>query len=495
MQGIDRKISVGVLWNLVSLFLSRGANTIFILLLAKFLTPEAFGLVAMATIMFEIAQAFVSSGLGAALIQSRTVSDLDLNTVFYTNLLLSVLAYVAIYFSAPYLAAFYGQPDLVILVRVMGVVVFINAVRVVQIAILSRNMDFKTQMKAQAIGVLVSGLVAIFAASKGLGVWSLVFQMLGSALVSALLLWLLSTWRPALMFSKTSFLRLFKFGRNLLIEGVLTAIFQNSYLLVIGRLFSAEVTGLYFFARKISNLISQQLTGAVQQASFPAISPLQDQNEELLFKYRNIMKMMAFLISPIMGLLAGLAPTLFELMFDPQWRGAVPYLQLLCLAGALYPVHALNVNLLMVKGRSDLVVKVGLVKKTISVVFLVAAIPYGVIGIVVGQVVASILALGPSTYFAKRLIGYTFGDQILDVAKALCLGLVAGCCGWACSFFNLPSVVFSFFLSLSAGVLTYAILAILFDVYGARITLRYVRAGVAKIIAGSTYRPDQGGLQ
>lgn len=467
MQAMNRKIGVGVLWNLASLFLTRGASNIFMLFLARLLAPEAFGLVAMATVVFELANVFINSGLGAALIRSKTVSDADLNTVFYTNLLLSLVAYAALFAGAPYIAAFYSQPELTTLIQVMGLVVFINAAKVVQTAILSRKMDFKTQMKANTLSVVISGCLAVAAAWSGWGVWSLVVQMLSSALLSALVLWLVSQWRPALQFSTESFSRLFGFGRNLLAEGLLSVLYQNSYVLVIGRFFSAELTGLYFLAKKVSNLISQQLTGAVQQATFPALSTLQHDNAALLHKYRQIMQLMMFLIAPIMGLLAGLAPVLFELMFDERWAGAVPYLQLLCVVGVLYPLHALNINLLNVKGRSDLVLKVGFVKKSVNLTLLFLAIPFGVIGIVASQVLGSFLALVPNTYFSARLVGYSLVDQVKDVVKPLIAGVCAGIGTFGASQIALPFLMLSLIFAGMVGLLVYIFVSVLMGAEGA----------------------------
>lgn len=430
MKAMNRKIGVGVLWNLASLFLTRGASTIFMLFLARMLAPEAFGLVAMAAVVFELANAFINSGLGTALIRSKEVSDADLNTVFYTNLGLSLAAYAAIFAGAPYIAAFYSQPELTALVQVMGLVVFINAAKIVQSAVLSRKMDFKTQMKANTLATVVSGILAVTAAYQGWGVWSLVVQMLSQATVSAAILWMAGNWRPAWQFSTGSFSRLFAFGRNLLAEGLLSVAYQNSYILVIGRFFSAELTGLYFFAKKISNLVSQQLTGAIQQATFPALSTLQDDNATLKHKYRQIMQLMMFLIAPIMMLLAGLASPLISLAFDEKWQGAVPYLQLLCIVGMIFPLHALNMNLLNVKGRSDLVFKVGLVKKTVNLTMLFLAIPYGVLGIVISQVFATFLALVPNTYFSAKLVGYSLDEQVQDVVKPIGAAVLGGASAW-----------------------------------------------------------------
>lgn len=460
MESMNRKISVGVLWNLGGLFLTRGASTIFMLFLARLLAPEAFGLLAMATVVFELANAFINSGLGAALIRSKTVSDADLNTVFYTNLLLSLVAYAALFAGAPYMAAFYSQPELSTLIQVMGLVVFINAAKVVQTAILSRNMDFKTQMKANTLSMVVSGCLAVAAAWIGWGVWSLVVQVMSSAVISTAILWFLSQWRPALQFRGGSFRRLFGFGRNLLAEGLLSVLYQNSYVLVIGRFFSAELTGLYFLAKKVNNLISKQLTEAVQQATFPALSSLQDDDQALLHKYRKIMQLMMFLIAPIMGLLGGLAPVLFELIFDERWAGAVPYLQLLCVVGALYPLHALNTNLLNVKGRSDLVLKVGFVKKAVNLTLLFLAIPFGVIGIVASQVLGSFLALIPNTYFSARLVGYSLFKQVKDVTKPLVSAGSAGAIAFWVSQIGTPMPIMSLVSGSMVGLVVYILASV-----------------------------------
>ncbi|WP_288365934.1 lipopolysaccharide biosynthesis protein [uncultured Marinobacter sp.] len=478
MKDMNRKIGVGVLWNLASLFLTRGASTIFTLFLARLLAPEAFGLVAMATIVFELASVFINSGLGTALIRSKMVSEADLNTVFYTNLILSALAYVALYFTAPFVASFYNQFELTSLIQVMGLVVFINATKVVQGAVLTRKMDFKSQMKANTLSVAVSGCLAVTAAWNGWGVWSLVVQMLSSAFISALVLWLVSTWRPSLQFSKDSFVVLFRFGRSLLAEGVLQILFLNSYVLVIGRFFSAEMTGLYFLAKKLSNLVSQQLAGAVQGATFPALSTLQDDNETLLRKYRQIMQLMMFIIAPIMGLLAGLAPVMFELMFDERWSGAVPYLQLLCVVGALYPLHALNMNLLNVKGRPDLIFKVGLVKKSVNLAMLFMAIPFGVFGIVVSQVIAGFLALIPNTYFSARLLGYSLADQVKDVSKPLVSAGSAALTSWWAAQTEFSFLILTLTVSGIAGVVVYLAVSVVLKAEGARMIWLKLMNGV-----------------
>ena len=480
MKSLNRKIGAGVFWNLASMFLTRGASTIFMLFLARMLAPEAFGLVAMAAVVFELANAFINSGLGVALIRSKEVSEADLNTVFYTNLGLSLAAYAGIFAGAPYIAAFYSQPELTALVQVMGLVVFINAAKIVQSAVLSRKMDFKTQMKANTLATVVSGILAVTTAYQGWGVWSLVVQMFSQATVSAAILWMAGNWRPAWQFSTESFTRLFAFGRNLLAEGLLQVAFQNSYVLVIGRFFSAELTGLYFFAKKLSKLISEQLTGAVQQATFPALSTLQDDNTALKYKYRQIMQLMMFLIVPIMMLLAALAPLLISLAFDERWQGAVPYLQLLCVVGMIFPLHALNMSLLNVKGRSDLVFKVGLLKKGVNLTMLFLAIPYGVLGIVVSQVIATFLALIPNTYFSARLVGYSTVEQVKDVIKPLGAAIPAGAGAWWSAHAILAHPMIVLMLSGLAGAGIYILASFIIRAEGALMLWGKVSGGLQR---------------
>lgn len=425
MASINHKISTGVLWNIASIVVSRGASTIFTLFLARLLVPEAFGLIAMATIVFELANSFIESGLGQALIRSKFVSDIDLNTVFFTNLAFSLFAYLLLFFSAPLISDFYSQPELTIVIQVIGLVVFVNACKIVQTSILAREMNFKSQMKANTLGVIMSGILSVSMAWSGLGVWSLVAQMLSSALISSCVLWFCSSWRPKFKYSFKSFRRLFGFGRNLLIDGILNILFQNSYVLVIGRLFSAEITGLYFFAKKISTLISRQLSDAVQQATFPALATLQDNEALLKAKYRKVLQIMMFLITPVLCLVAALAVPIFSLLFNTNWLAATTYFQLLCIVGLLYPLHALNINLLSTKGRSDLILKVGLVKKFVNIIVLIVSIPYGIIGIIVGQALSSALALIPNAYFSRKLIDYSLQEQLKDVFKPFFAACIA----------------------------------------------------------------------
>src|SRR5690606_6899385 len=277
MSTLGSRVGHGIAWNLANMVVSRGASVVFTLFLARFLTPDAFGLMAMIAICYALADALMTSGFGQAIIRQKELEDIDLSTAFMTNLAFSLMIYLALFACAPWVAGFYEQPELIPLIRVMGLVLFINAFKVVQLALLNRAMDFKALMRINSTATLVAGTLAVLMAYAGLGVWSLVAQFMISAAVSTCLLWLAGSWRASLRFSMPSLRRMFGFGSKLTLESTLNVLYENSYVLVIGRLFSAEATGLYYFAKRIRDLIVDQRNAAVQQATYPAMAQLQDE--------------------------------------------------------------------------------------------------------------------------------------------------------------------------------------------------------------------------
>jgi len=259
----------------------------------------------------------------------------------------------------------------------------------------------------------------------GLGVWSLVGQFMIAAAVSTALLWLTGTWRPSLGFSTQSFRSMLGFGSKLTLESTLNVLYENSYVLVIGRVFSAEATGLYYFAKRIRDLVVDQLNSAVQQATYPAMAQLQDDLEDLRRMYRVVLQLLLYITAPALLLVTVLAHPLFAIAFDARWTPAVPYLQLLCLAGILLPIHSVNFNMLKVLGRTDLVLYTGMTKKAIHLVLLAASIPFGLIGIVTGQIIAATLSSIYYMHCSAKLIGYTWRSQLRDIAEPVATASVA----------------------------------------------------------------------
>lgn len=430
MTSLNQKIGIGIAWNIANMFISRGASVVFTLFLARFLMPEAFGLMAMVAICYALADTLMSAGFGQAIIRQKSVSATDLSTAFLTNLAFSIIAYGLVYAVAPWAASFYEQAELTALIRVTGLVLFINSLKVVQLALMNRDMDFKGLMRVNSSATVAAGIVAVSMAYAGMGVWSLVAQFMVAAAVSTAILWFSSSWRPSFSFSMASFKSMFGFGSKLTLENVLNVLYENSYILVIGKLFSPETTGLYYFAKRIRDLIVDQANSAVQQATYPAMARIQDENTGLKRMYRTIIQLLFFVITPGLLALAVLAQPLFEIAFNARWLSAVPYLQLLCLAGLFLPVHAVNFNMLKVKGRTDLVVYLGLVKKGLHLGLLAASAPFGMEAILLGQILAMGLSSLPYMHYSSSLIGYGYAEQLKDILKPLAAAMAAAAAAW-----------------------------------------------------------------
>ena len=396
------------------------------LLLARFLAPADYGLVAMMAVFLTVANSLMDSGFKQALIRLQAASQLDFNTAFYTNLALGVLSYLLLFLSAPFIADFYSEPRLIILIRVAGLNILIHAFQVVQSAILSRELNFKAQLQATVPAGIISGLVAVGLAYVGFGVWALIVQMLLAAFLTTALLWHLQGWRPNLSFSRLSLGSMYNFGYKLFLSGLLDTVFRNIYVIVIAKLFAASIVGYYFIADKLKDLVISQLVGAIQNVTYPALSTMQADDKRLKAGYRKVMQVTTFLLFPSMLLLAALAEPLFSLLLPQKWLPAVIYLQLMCLAGIMYPLHSINLNILKVKARSDLFLYLEIIKKAMAVLILFICYRYGVIGILVGQIIGSVLAYIPNSYFSLRLINYTVREQMADFMPGLALsGAVA----------------------------------------------------------------------
>lgn len=459
MKEISAKIASGAIWTLFNLLLTRSTSILFTLLLTRLLAPEAFGTIAMMSVFFELANMVVNSGLQQALIRSATVSDTDLSTAFFSNIVFSTLAYVSLFVVAPLAAAFYEKPELTNLIRVAGIVLFVNSLILVQEALLRRQMQFRTLMYATLTGTLASGLFALGLAYLGFGIWSLVAQMVSGRLFVVTIIWLRGDWRPNWEFSQKSFSRMFQFGYKLLLESTIDILYRNSFVVVIGKLFSAELVGLYFLATRINDLAVPQIAGAVSQASFPALSTIQDRPDDLREMYRRIIRITMLLVTPIIAGMAVLSPLAFDVFMEPRWRLSAVFLQVISLTGLFFPLHLMNYNILNIKGRSDLVLFLGIIRKSVNFIVLLLCIRYGVFGILIGQLITSIIALIPNTFYTSKLIGYNFTSQINDIAKPIFSASVSSAIIKLFLFLFTEKTIFIFLSSSFLGIVSYIIIS------------------------------------
>ena len=420
----------GMMWTFIQQSTSQVIGFIFSVILARLLLPAEFGIIGMISIFITIGTVLLDSGLATSLIRTPDANEEDFSTVFYFNLFGSIVAYIILYFAAPYIAQFFNQPILINITRVFGISFIINAFTIIQLTRLTQKMDFKTQTKIYIPAIVVGGLVGIILAFLGYGVWSLVWMRMAQSFLNTLLLWIVTKWKPSLIFNVQKFKYHFNFSYKLLLSGLIDTIFNNIYVFVIGKMFSPAQLGYYTRADSVIKLPVDNISGTLNKVTFPLFSSIKDDNVRLKKVYKKILKMVIFLIAPILILMGVLATPIFRFVFTEKWLPAVPYFQILCINGIIYPFHAYNLNVLNVKGRSDLYLKLEIIKKSLLVLIVALSIPFGIYGLLWGIVISSAFTLFINAYYSGKFIQYNSLEQIKDVLPALTISIIAGTITW-----------------------------------------------------------------
>lgn len=448
-DSLKSKTITGVLWSLTDTGAGHLIHFIVGIILARLLSPSEFGLIAMTSIFIAVSQSFVDSGFQQALIRKKDASEIDFSTVFYYNLLIGGVFYLLIFFSANGISYFYKEPQLQSIIRITGLVVLINSFSLIQRAKLTKEINFRLQTKISFTSSALSGIIGIYLAYSGYGVWSLVWRTLLNQLFQTVGLWLFNRWRPTARFSIDSLKEMFSFGSRLLISGLLDTLYQNIYNLLIGKFFSAADLGYYTRADQFQRLPSSNITSAVQRVSYPVLSTLQDDDVKLKEGYRRIVITVTYISFTAMLFLAAISEPMILVLVGEKWLPSVQILQLLCFAGILYPLHAINLNILNVKGRSDLFLRLEVVKKLMAIPVIIVGISISIEALVAGIIFLSVTGYFINSFYSGRLIDYSVRKQIRDILPAFILALVIG------TLVVIPAMVFSFrpFITLAIQLL------------------------------------------
>lgn len=436
MNSLKKKTVHGVSWSVIDNIVSSGISFLVGIILARILSPVEFGILGMITVFIAVSNSIVDSGFSNALIRKTDAKDIDYNTVFYFNLILGFILYIILFFCAPAISNFFHEPLLIPVTRVMGTVLFINAFSIIQRTLLVKIVDFKTQTKISFIASIASGIVGIGMAVKGMGVWSLVGQQVSRQLLNTIFLWVYSTWRPVLEFSRQSFKELFGFGSKLLVSGLIDTIYKNIYYLIIGKFYNATQLGQYTRAEQFNMVFSSNLTSVVQRVSYPVFSSIQDESERLKQAYRSVIKTTMLVTFACMLGLAAVAKPLILIMIGEKWLPAVVFIQIICFAGMLYPLHAINLNMLQVKGRSDLFLKLEIIKKTIAVVPISLGVFYGIEFMLWGSVFTSFVAYFLNSHYSSKLVDYSSWSQIKDIFPTFVVSFIVAAIMWGITLLN-----------------------------------------------------------
>ena len=403
-DSLKEKTIKGVVWSGLERFSTAGVNFIIGLIIARILSPDEYGIIAMLAIFMAISQSIIDSGFSNALIRKNDRKEIDFSTTLYFNVVISTLIYGILYLISPFIASFYGIQELESIIKVVGTTLIWGALTIVQQSILTINVDFKTQMIVSLFAAILSGIIGIIMAMSGYGVWALVGQMVTVSIFRTIALWLVAKWRPITGFSKESFKNLFGYGSKILMAGILETIYRNLYSIIIGKYYQANALGLYHRGEQFASYAASNITGVIQRVTFPVMSSLQDDTEMLNKAFIKTLRTTCFFVFPIMTYLFMVSEPLVKLILTDKWIGCVPIIQILCISYMWYPVHILNLNILQVSGRSDLFFKIEVIKKIIGLAILFGSLPFGIIIMCWGRVLYCGLELFINMYYTNHIV-------------------------------------------------------------------------------------------
>lgn len=460
-EGLGRKVVNGLVWTFGEKILANGVSFIVSMILARLIMPEEYGLIALITIFINISNVFVESGFGSALIQKKDADDKDFHTVFIFEMIVSVILYIILNFASPFIAAFYEQPRLVAILHVYGLSTILGGIKNIQHAYVSKHMEFRLFFFSTLGGTLFSAVVGIAMAYLGFGVWALVAQVLLNSFVDSVVLFFNIKWKPQLYFSFRRLKELYSFGWKILATGLLSTVYGNLYGLIIGKVYNAGQLALYNKGNSFPTLISNNVSGPIQSTTFPALSLAQDDKPRMKGMTKKTLLTTSYLMWPMLAGLAAVATPMIRLLITDKWLGCVIFLQVNALATMFWPISSANGQVINAIGRSDISLKLDIIKKVVGVSMLIVSIPFGVIAMAwaraAGQLIAAILDAWPN----KKLINYGIGEQIHDLlmnAIATMIMFVA--------VYSINSITMNDFaklvLQITVGILTYLVCSLLF---------------------------------
>lgn len=433
------KINVlsGLIWQFGEKFGLQFVQFFVQIVLARLLAPEDFGTIGIIAVFAALAQVFIQSGFSSALIQKKEISDEECSSIFYVSESISIIIYILLFFASPYIARFYNIPILESLMRIQFLTIIISPITNMQNVILQKTMQFKKSFVRSILTNIISAIVGISFALAGFGVWALVYSNMASAVAGAVILTATVKWMPKKIFSLKKVKNLFKYGSQLLLSSLIDTLYNNIYSLIIGKFFDKAVLGFYNKGKNFPNMAVSTLNGAIQTVIFPALSSCQDNKEQFKNVMRRAIVTSTFLVFPAMIGLSAIAKPLIVIMLTEKWMPSVIFLQLCCASYAFLPVSTANLQAINAVGRSDVFLKLEIIKKIIGVLALVVTIPFGVHVMVASRAVVAGLCMVINAFPSKKLLDYSIREQINDILPSFLLSLFMGVIVWSISLMNI----------------------------------------------------------
>lgn len=452
-----------LMWRFLERCGAQGVSFVVSIILARLLAPEAYGTIALITVFITLLEVFVSSGFGTALVQKKGADDLDFSTVFYFNVVMCLALYGILFLTAPYIAAFYEQPELVPLIRVLGLTLIISGVKGVQQSYVSKKLLFKRFFFSTLGGTLISAVVGVVMAYKGYGVWALIGQNLTNNVVNTAILWITVKWRPKWMFSWIRLKSLFSYGWKLLVSSLLDTGYQDLHQLIIGKFYTTSDLAFYNKGNQLPKLFVTNINSSIDSVLLPTMAAEQSDYTRMKVMTRRAITISTYIMMPIMMGLAVCAVPLTRLLLTEKWIPSVIFLRIYCFSYAFYPIHTANLNAIKAMGRSDLFLKLEIAKKAIGIVLLLATMFISVEAMAYGLIISTLTSQIINSWPNKKLLGYSYLEQVKDMLPQIALSCVMGAVVYSVSFFDLGDVL-TLLIQVPTGIVVYALCSWLFKV-------------------------------
>ena len=460
-KNLKSKVFSSLLWKLLERGGTQGIQFVLQLFLARLLSPEDYGTIALITIFISIAGVFIDSGFNTALIQQKNIDEEDISSVFYTSLTVAIIMYIILYFTAPLIANFYRIKELIAIIRILSITLIIGVFNSIQGAIVSRRMEFKNFFFSNLGAIIISGTIGVILAYKGFGVWTLVYQQIISQIVTFIILYSTVKWRPKLLFSVKKVKKLFSYGSKLLCSSLIDTVYRNLIGLIVGRAYSSTMLAYYNRGDTFPSLIVGNINGSIQTVIFPALASVQHDKERVKELMRRAITTSSFIVFPAMLGLMAIAEPMIKLILTDKWLPCVPYLRVFCLSYALWPIHTANLQAINAIGRSDIFLKLEIVKKIVGLSILLVTSSYSPYMMALGVVFSGVISSFINSYPNKKLLNYSYLEQIRDILPSLILAIIMGGIIYSIvllKFSNLLTITIQIFL----GGFSYILLSYLF---------------------------------
>lgn len=416
-----KQATSGLLWTFLERFGAQCVTLIVSIILARLLDPVVFGTVAIVTVFMEILNVFIDSGLGNALIQKKDADDIDFSSVFYFNIFMCIALYLVLFFLAPLISRFYGISELTDIIRVMGLSLIVSGVRNIQRAFVSRKLQFKRFFFATIGGTLGAAVLGIWMAYRGFGVWALVAQGLFNNVVGTVILWLTVKWRPKRVFSFTRFRGLFSFGWKLLVSDLINTVYNNLRQLIIGKMYTTQSLAMYNRGYMIPNVFVININSAIDSVLFPVMSSAQDDVNVVRAMTRRSIRISSYIMWPVMMGIAACSTPLVSILLTDKWLPCVPFLIIFCISYAFLPLQTANLNAIKALGRSEIYLKLEIIKKIVGFAILAATMWFGPLVMAASNLLFAVINYLINAFPNRKLLNYSYGQQIMDAAPPMLL--------------------------------------------------------------------------